>query len=633
MSKPLLKAFVLLSLLGPFELSSGSKPKKVPRKCGLRLIGPTDFYLELAPDYQRIEIFRRNELRLIPTDYLTDRSVFSLSKHQKKCEQALSTYLHRGVDLDKTVPKPGPMHLPPETPEHKRKTVSTTLKRLDRGKNGIFKAVESEFLDHLLGILFEEASGTILEQGKSISAVIAPNAHSLVYKFNQIVCGGDAKNEWIPAEYRLQCRADSNHIESLSDGILSLYPGPFWGVEESRRFRLTDGGGQGERCCCDETLARWLHSASELETGHSTPYSEEEIRQTVEGLAEHDDSAVNTGILKEWESSLEVLYRKISNSMKEGSISGYFMRSDLDCIARFSSHSNQHRFNGHYGLAVKKNGFIEAYFSSEDDVNFLKPLVQQSWGIYVLLPSSSPRESGKADSCQKKLIETLKSRSSNATRPQTPFGLARYGAKQLELEPAWKAISSWENDPRLYQLHPSSLASKLIVQTMEAMEVDPDRKKHLRIQRQVLMRDDTVCHFTAFGRSGQQYALGLNQSFGINYIHGEEMRFYKPEGSMAELQKLLVFPRLGISNVTTTSELCKQVYIAYLIAAAAATSTSSERFPTLDPESCKEESERRFTTTSLDFALEMKKLISIARKVDTFLLEDYSEPKALLSPL
>ncbi|KAF4697991.1 hypothetical protein FOZ62_029062, partial [Perkinsus olseni] len=444
--------------------------------------------------------------------------------------------------------------------------------------------------------------------------VVDPNAHSLVYKFNQIVCGGDAKNQWIPAEYRLQCRADSNHIESLSDGILSLYPGPFWGVEESRRFKLTDGGGQGERCCCDETLARWLHSASELDNGHSTPYSEEEIRQTVEGLAEHDDSAVNAGILKEWESSLEVLYRKISNFMKEGSISGYFMRSDLECIARFSTHSNQHRFNGHYGLAVKKNGFIEAYFSSEDDVNFLKPLVQQSWGIYVLLPSSSPRESGEADSCQKKLIETLKSRSSNATRPQTPFGLARYGAKQLELEPAWRAISSWENDPRLYQLHPSSLASKLIVQTMEAMEVDPDRKKHFRIQRQVLMRDDTICHFTAFGRSGRRYALGLNQSFGINYIHGEEMRFYKPERSMAELQKLLVFPRLGINNVTTTSELCKQVYIAYLIAAAAATSTSSERFPTLDPESCKEESERRFSTTSLDFALEMKKLISIARK-------------------
>ncbi|KAF4691389.1 hypothetical protein FOZ60_015536 [Perkinsus olseni] len=428
MSKPLLKAFVLLSIFGPFELSSGSKLKKVrllPKKCGLRLIGPTDFYLELAPDYRRIELFRRNELRLIPTDYFTDRSVFSLSKHPKKCEQALSSYLHRGVDLDKTVPKPGPMHLPPETPEHKKKRASTTLKRLDRGKNGIFTAVESGFLDHLLGILFEEASGTILEQGKSISAVVDPNAHSLVYKFNQIVCGGDAKNEWIPAEYRLQCRADSNYIESLSDGILSLYPGPFWGVEESRRFKLTDGGGQGERCCCDETLARWLHSASELETGHSTPYSEEEIRQTVEGLAEHDDSAVNTGILKEWESSLEVLYRKISNFMKEGSISGYFMRSDLDCIARFSTQSNQHRFNGHYGLAVKKNGFIEAYFSSEDDVNFLKPLVQQSWGIYVLLPSSSPRESEKADSCQKKLIETLKSRSSNATRPQTPLGLAR----------------------------------------------------------------------------------------------------------------------------------------------------------------------------------------------------------------
>lgn len=178
-----------------------------------------------------------NRLRLIPTHYLIDRSSFVSFDGPEKCQRALSTHLHRAVDLAENVTESRPKHIPLGTSDQQKARVSFIMSSLERGGDGIYREKESGVIWVLLGILFEEIKKAIPEQGKSINVVrsrtlkgrhlrrleslqaVDLKAHTLLYKYNQIVCGHDGACQSTPAEYSLHFREDSDGIYALSDGM------------------------------------------------------------------------------------------------------------------------------------------------------------------------------------------------------------------------------------------------------------------------------------------------------------------------------------------------------------------------------------------------------------------------------
>lgn len=84
---------------------------------------------------------------------------------------------------------------------------------------------------------------------------------------------------------------------------------------------------------------------------------------------------------------------------------------------------------------------------------------------------------------------------------------------------------------------------------------------------------------------------------------------------MTKLETLLVFPRDGIAENARISELCRDVFIAYLIAVSSIAPPGVDLMPSFKSELSEDGSGRRFNTGSPNVVAGMKSLFSIAKVV------------------
>ncbi|KAF4657646.1 hypothetical protein FOL47_008370 [Perkinsus chesapeaki] len=573
--------------------------------CGIRSHGRSApaYYLRLASDRKQIDVFRRDEQSTVKV--VGDLSLFTTKESTSSCKEALKLYLEKGVHLlDDT--KPGPLHL-----------------RLPCD-DGIYEVFEKGFITDLLDALFARASKAVLKEGKAITAVIDEESCTLQYKYNELICDGLEKSCESNAEYTLSCDKETGSIKDLSNGVLALFtiPPP---LMEYQTLGFSHVSKRPEDRSCIDTLGHFLTGRSQ---DMNPSIRSSEIISTLDGLVKDDDNTVNIKVLLELESSLVELWSAATSDIasSQGKY-GYWMRHDARCSARVPVTEKTGRLGKHYELMLTRDGSVKAHFFTSSDSNFIAPYIEQSWRPAERHASEQPRA---GVDCRDRLLSIIKNAYDADVKKRYMF--KRLIERQLVIESsqAWKALSSWDT-PRVYELQPDDVASKIIIGRMTSLEQNVTKREKLALPQRDLsqLSKDSVCKFKVKNTLAGYFELGIDNLFQISYVSNRTKIFHRPRYLMAELQQRLVVPRIDISR-SSTSEMCKHVCVAYLNAATISPSTPASIIPIAEWKTIKrtgqylESNDKRFIEA-------MRRIFDVAQEVEHIEVADYSEPSDSLS--